>query len=183
MIAGLISLEATGVDCCCSRPASLLRTAAEQAAEFTHVDLLLPSTERGVIRRFVDVKLFTDGSGVIEPCFSLSEIFVEFRMQEDKSDLSPLGEPAGAVRRSGFVRVIHVLFGKILTLPYDRSFRPHIARRRPIPHKPHGNQPRTRLKLVLFDAATEHIDSNDFPYSFSVPCFASDNSLTATTNQ
>jgi len=86
---------------------------------------------------------------------SVSEIFVEFRMQEDKRDLSPLGEPAGAVRRSGFVRVIHVLFGKILTLPYDRSFLTSYRKTASIPHKPHGNQPRTRLKLVLFDAATE----------------------------
>ncbi len=42
-------------------------------------------------------------------------------MQEDQRDLSPLGEPAGAVGRSGFVRVVYVLLGKILTLPYGRS--------------------------------------------------------------
>jgi len=133
---------------------------AEQAAEFTHVDLLLPSTERGVIRRFVDVKLFTDGSGVIEPCFSLSEIFVEFCMQEDKRDLSPLGEPAGAVRRSGSSGLSTCCLARFLHCRMIGRFDLIYRQTASIPHKSHGIQPRTRLKLVLFDAATEQLIRN-----------------------
>jgi hypothetical protein len=80
-----------------------------------------------VIGRFVDVEFVTDRFRVVEPRFALSQAFIEFSPQEDQRDLHPLGEPAVAIRRSGFVWLIYVLFGKVLTLPYQRSFGPHIA--------------------------------------------------------
>ena len=71
-IADLISLEA------------LASIAAVPDCGFMHVDLLLPSTEHGMIRLFVDVKLFTDGSGAIEPYVRLPRIFIKLRIQKDK---------------------------------------------------------------------------------------------------
>jgi len=80
-----------------------------------------------MIGRCVDVEFVADWFRVVEPRFALSEAFVEFSPYEDQRDLHPLGEPADAVRRSGFVWIIYMLFGKILTLPYQRSFGLHIA--------------------------------------------------------
>jgi len=67
---------------------------------------------------FREVKFLMKWFGVVEPCFRLSKALVEFRMQEDERDLNPLSEPAVASRRSGFIWVVNVLFGKMLTLSY-----------------------------------------------------------------
>ena len=127
VMARLIALKPTRVNGSNASPARLLRAPAEQAAEFTHVELLFPPTERGVIGRVVDVEFVADRFRVVEPRFALSKALVEFSPQEDQRDLYPLGEPAVAVRRSGFVWIIYMPFGKILTLPYQRSFGPHTA--------------------------------------------------------
>jgi hypothetical protein len=118
----LIALEAAGVNSTEAGPASLLRVSAEQAVELTYVEFLFPPTEGGMIWRSVEIKFPMDGSGVIEPGFGLAEAFVKFRIQENQRDLNTLGESAVAVRRSGFVRIINVLLGKILTLSYVRPF-------------------------------------------------------------
>jgi hypothetical protein len=63
-----------------------------------------------------------DSSGVVKPRFSLTEGLVEVSLQEDQGDLDPFGEPAVAIRRSGFVWIVDVLFDNILTLSYGRTF-------------------------------------------------------------
>jgi hypothetical protein len=52
---------------------SLLRASAEQAAESTYVELLLPSAERHMIGRTVDAKFLSDWLGVVEPRSALSK--------------------------------------------------------------------------------------------------------------
>jgi hypothetical protein len=56
--------------------------------------------------------------GVVKPRLYLSKALVELCVQENESDLYPLSEPAVASRRSGFVWIVNVLFGKMLTLSY-----------------------------------------------------------------
>jgi len=80
-----------------------------------------------VIRRRVEVQFLVDSDRIVEPGFGVTETLVEFGAEEYQCDLHPLGEPAIAIRRSGFVWIIYMLFGKILTLPYQRSFGLHIA--------------------------------------------------------
>lgn len=63
-----------------------------------------------------------------------------------------------AVGRSGFIRIVYVLLGKILILPYGRSLCPHIARLRPIPYKSHEEQWRKRLRTGLDDLETEQLE-------------------------
>ena len=133
VVAGLIALEATGVDCGFTAPARLLRRNAEQATEFTHLVLFLPPAEGRMVWRGFEIQFLTDGERVVKPRFGLAEAFVEFSVHENQGDLNPLGEPAVAIRRSGFVWVVSVLFAKVLTRLHQRSFRPHTARQRPIP--------------------------------------------------
>ena len=67
---------------------------------------------------FRKIELLMKWFGVVEPCFGLSKALVEFRMKEDEGDLHSLSEPAVASRRSGFIWIVHMFFGKVLTLSY-----------------------------------------------------------------
>ena len=129
----LIALEATGVNGTDTSPASLLRAAAEQTAELLHVEFALPAADGRVVRRAVKTEFVENWRHRVEEGFDFSKAFVKFGTEEDDSDLHPLCVPAGAIGRSGFIWVVNVFFGKILTLSGLRSFRPHTARRRPFP--------------------------------------------------
>jgi hypothetical protein len=67
---------------------------------------------------FREVELLVKSFGVIEPCLRLSKALVELCVQKNESNLYPLSEPAVASRRSGFIWIVNVLFGKMLTLSY-----------------------------------------------------------------
>ena len=113
-MAGLITLEATPIDGPDASPVGLLRAPAEQAAKLTHVEFLFPLTQRGVIGRCINVEFVANWFRVVEPRFALSEAFVELSLYEDQRDLHPLGEPAVAVRRSGFVWLVNMRLARFL---------------------------------------------------------------------
>lgn len=58
-----------------------------------------------------------------------AEAFVEFDPEQDQIELHPLGDPLRR-RRSGSVRVVNTLLGKVTTLPCKPSERSYIAKRR-----------------------------------------------------
>src|SRR5699024_2401835 len=60
VMASLIALEATGVDGCLATPAGLLRRSAEQAAKLAHLELLLPTAERAVVRCSFEAEFVED---------------------------------------------------------------------------------------------------------------------------
>ena len=47
----------------------------------------------------------------VEILFGLAKVFLKLNPKQNQADLHPLGVPAGAVRRSGYLWVVNVLFG------------------------------------------------------------------------
>jgi hypothetical protein len=74
------------------------------------------------------VEFVEDSGRIVESRFTLSEAFIEFNAHEYQRNLDPFGVSAVAVRRSGYVWIVNVLLGKVLTLSCKRSFRPHTTR-------------------------------------------------------
>ena len=110
----------------------------EKAAQFMHLVLLFPPAERTVVRCLVETEHAEDPGHLVEIVLSLTEALFEFDGVQNQRDLHPLGVPARAVRRDGYVRLVNALFGDFPTHPGKPSERCHIARRRPFPGESDG---------------------------------------------
>jgi len=75
VVARLVALEATRVNCDFTTPARLLRASAKQAAEFTHPVLVFPPIKRTVVRCFVKIKHSENTGHFVEVIFRLTETF------------------------------------------------------------------------------------------------------------
>ena len=47
----------------------------------------------------------------VEILFGLATVFLKLNSKQNQADLDPRSVPAGAVRRSGYLWVVNVLFG------------------------------------------------------------------------
>ena len=90
----------------------------------------------------------------VEILFGLAKGFLKLNSKQNQADLDPRSVPAGAVRRSGYLWVVNVLFDEISTLPCEPSERCHIARRRSFPGQCDGISPRERLKPSSVEGKT-----------------------------
>lgn len=128
VVAGLITLEATGVDGCFTTPTGLLRALAKQAAQLSHPELLLPAAERAVVRCLFETEFIENDGRIVEPRFGLAEALVEFDTHQDQRDLHPFEDPAAPACDNGFAWVVNMLFDRSNTLNHKRPFGFHIAR-------------------------------------------------------
>jgi hypothetical protein len=76
VITGLVTLEATCIDCGFATPARLLRRSAEQAAEFTHPILVFPPAEGTVVWCLVEIKYGEDTGHLVELVFSFTKTLI-----------------------------------------------------------------------------------------------------------